>query len=218
MRTSSTSISAPSEPQGGIIANLLNLPGEPPVELNVSGSGPAADWSGSGTFAVDGVVVTRVEGRHQLTDMGNAIEAKGDGEFDRFVPEMLRPLLSGKTVFDFAGTALTDGGVDVDRATIESNALTGSATGVVDPAGLSDFALDFRAKGEGVPLAFGTAESPIDMVVQIGHRAGARRRQRAQARHRRRSGEVVDQHGRHQRPEPRPPLRRLQHSAAARVR
>ena len=98
--------------------------------------------------------------------MGNAIEAKGDGEFERFVPEMLRPLLSGKTVFDFAGTALSNGGVDVERATIESNALTGSATGVVDPAGASDFALDFKAKGEGVPLAFGTAESPIDMVVQ----------------------------------------------------
>ena len=155
-----------AEPAGGIIANLLKLPDAPPVELAVMGSGPAADWSGSGTFAVDGVVVTRVEGRHQLTDMGSAIEARGDGEFDRFVPEMLRPLLSGRTVFDFAGTALSNGGLDVDRATIESNTLTGSATGVVDPAGASDFALDFKAKGEGVPLAFGTAESPIDMVVR----------------------------------------------------
>ncbi len=98
-----------SEPQGGILANLLKLPGEPPVEINVSGSGPAADWSGSGTFAVDGTVVTRVEGRHQFTDQGSAIEAKGDGDFERFMPEDLRPLLSGNSSFDFAGTLTSRG-------------------------------------------------------------------------------------------------------------
>ncbi len=92
-----------SEPQGGIIANLLGLPGEPPVEINVSGSGPAANWSGSGAFAVDGNVITRVEGRHQFTSEGSAIEAKGDGDFERFMPEKLRPLLSGNSSFDFAG-------------------------------------------------------------------------------------------------------------------
>ena len=155
-----------SEPQGGIIANLMKLPGEPPVELNVTGSGPAADWAGSGTFAVDGVVVTRVEGRHQFTDKGSAIEAKGDGEFSRFVPEMLRPLLSGKTVFDIAGTATTHGGVNIERATIESNAVRGTASGMIDPEGASDFAFEVAATGDGVPLSFGTEESPIDMIVQ----------------------------------------------------
>ena len=66
-----------SEPPGGIIANLLKLPGEPPVEINVSGSGPAADWTGSGTFAVDGSVITRVDARHQLTDRGSADRGEG---------------------------------------------------------------------------------------------------------------------------------------------
>src|SRR5689334_2846172 len=33
-----------SEPAGGIIANLLRLPGAPPVEIAVSGTGPAANW------------------------------------------------------------------------------------------------------------------------------------------------------------------------------
>jgi translocation and assembly module TamB len=155
-----------SEPQGGILANLLKLPGEPPVEINVSGSGPAADWSGSGTFAVDGSVITRVEGRHQFTDRGSAIEAKGDGDFSRFMPENLRPLLAGTTNFDFAGTLTGAGGVDIERATIESSAVTGTASGTLDPEGASDFALRVEAAGEGVPLSFGTEEAPIDIVVQ----------------------------------------------------
>src|SRR5688572_6867043 len=49
-----------SEPSGGIIANLLRLPGEPAVDIKLSGSGPAEDWSGQGSFAVDGKVVTTI--------------------------------------------------------------------------------------------------------------------------------------------------------------
>ena len=155
-----------SEPQGGIIANLLKLPDAPPVAIKISGSGPVADWQGSGTFSVDGVVVTRIEGRHQLTDKGSAIEAKGDGEFQRFVPEMLQPLLSGKTVFDVAGVATSGGGVNIERASVESNSLRGSASGTIDPQGASDFALEVDATGDGVKLSFGTEESPIDIVLR----------------------------------------------------
>src|SRR5690606_10183656 len=145
-----------SEPEGGIIANLLNLPGEPPVEINVSGSGPAANWSGSGTFAVDGAVVTRVDARHQFTAGGSAVEASGDGDFERFIPEKLKPLLAGKASFDFAGLFTAGGGVDVEHASIESAAVTGAASGTLDPRGASDFALQVDARGDGVPLSFGT--------------------------------------------------------------
>ena len=48
-------------------------------------------------------VVTEVTGKRQLTDKGNRIEAKGEGDFERFVPETFRPLLAGQTTFDFAG-------------------------------------------------------------------------------------------------------------------
>ena len=70
-----------SEPQGGILANLLKLPGEPPVEINVSGSGPAADWSGSGTFAVDGTVITRVEGEAPVHRQGKRHRGEGRRRF-----------------------------------------------------------------------------------------------------------------------------------------
>lgn len=155
-----------SEPRGGIIANLLKLPNEPAVEINVSGSGPMADWFGSGTFAVDDTVITRIDARHRFTENGNAVEASGNGEFERFMPENLRPLLAGSASFDVAGTFTPEGGIAIERASIESDAIAGKASGTLDPQGMSDFALGVDAKSGGVSISFGTEDSPIDMTVQ----------------------------------------------------
>ena len=155
-----------SEPQGGIIANLLQLPGTPAVDIALSGSGPLADWNGTGSFAVDGQVVTQLSGRHRLTDKGNHFEANGDGDFARFVPDRLKPLLAGKVTFDLAGTATSDGELDIERATVESGALHGAAKGSISPAGASDFALEFTSVGPTLPLSLGSEDSPIDIELK----------------------------------------------------
>ncbi|TIV90179.1 MAG: hypothetical protein E5V74_30385, partial [Mesorhizobium sp.] len=97
----------------------------------VSGSGPLANWSGVGTFMVDGQIISQLTGRHQLTDKGHRIEAKGDGQFEAFLPEKIKSLFAGKTSFDVAGTATTAGGVDIEQAIIESDSVHGTATGKV---------------------------------------------------------------------------------------
>ena len=173
-----------SEPQGGIIANLLKLPGEPPVEINVSGSGPAADWSGSGTFAVDGTVVTRVEGRHQFTDKGSAIEAKGDGDFERFVPEDLRPLLSGNSSFDFAGIADL-GGRRRHRAR-DDREQCGEGHGVrhARPGRRQRLRAAGRCGGRGRAAFLRHRGQPDRHGGAIGLDPGDRRRARAEPRHR----------------------------------
>ncbi|RJT41706.1 translocation/assembly module TamB [Mesorhizobium waimense] len=155
-----------SEPAGGIIANLLKLPDAPPVDIIVSGTGPLANWSGIGTFVVDGQIVTQLTGRHQLSDQGNHVEAKGDGDFGRFLPEKLKPLFAGKTSFDLAGTATPAGGVDIERATIESDAVHGTAAGRVDPKGASDLSVEIAAKGEPVVLDVGTKAQPVTVAVK----------------------------------------------------
>ncbi|CAN7517378.1 translocation/assembly module TamB domain-containing protein [Mesorhizobium sp. LjNodule214] len=155
-----------SEPAGGIIANLLKLPDAPPVDIIVSGTGPLANWSGIGTFVVDGQIVTQLTGRHQLSDQGNHVEAKGDGDFGRFLPEKLKPLFVGKTSFDLAGTATPAGGVDIERATIESDAVHGTAAGRVDPKGASDLSVELAAKGEPVLLDVGTKAQPVTVAVK----------------------------------------------------
>ncbi|PBC12351.1 translocation/assembly module TamB domain-containing protein [Mesorhizobium sp. WSM3859] len=155
-----------SEPSGGIIANLLKLPDAPPVNIVVSGSGPLANWSGVGTFMVDGRIVSQLTGRHQLTDKGHRIEAKGDGEFEGFLPEKIKALFAGKTSFDLAGTATASGGVDIEQATIESDSVHGAATGNVDPKGASDLSIELSAKDKPVTVDVGNSAVPILVAVE----------------------------------------------------
>ena len=155
-----------SEPAGGIIANLLNLPDAPPVDITIAGSGPLADWAGKGTFAVGGEVVTQLSARHRLTDKGNHIEASGDGDFARFVPMRVKPLLAGKVTFTLAGTATDTGGIEIERAQVDSDVLSGTAKGTINPAGASDFALEFNSAGPTLPLSLGSEESPIDLELK----------------------------------------------------
>lgn len=154
-----------SEPAGGIIANLLNLPDAPPVDIVVTGTGPVANWSGIGTFVVDGQIVTQLTGRHQLTDKGNYVEAKGDGDFQRFIPDNIKPLFTGKTSFDLAGTAIVTGGVEVERANIDSDAVHGTAAGIIDPNGASDLSVELAAKGPPIVLSLGTAAQPVTVAI-----------------------------------------------------
>ncbi len=106
-----------SEPQGGILANLLQLPGEPPVEISVTGSGPAANWSGSGTFAVDGdghYPRRRAPPVHRSRQRD-----RGDGL------GRVRALHAGKSAsaaggqrqLDIAATLTGAGGIEISRAT-----------------------------------------------------------------------------------------------------
>ncbi|RWJ48322.1 MAG: translocation/assembly module TamB, partial [Mesorhizobium sp.] len=154
-----------SEPAGGIIANLLKLPDAPPVNVVVTGTGPVANWSGIGTFVVDGQIVTQLTGRHQLTDKGNYVEAKGDGDFQRFLPDNLKSLFAGKTSFDLAGTAIVTGGVEVERASIDSDAVHGTAAGIIDPNGASDLSVELAAKGPPIVLSLGTAVQPVTVAI-----------------------------------------------------
>lgn len=155
-----------SEPAGGIIANMLALPGKPAVELVVSGAGPATKWSGKATFAVDGQIVTRVDAVHSQTSRGRRIEAKGDGQFERFLPASVRPLAAGASTFDFAGTLLAQGGLELDAASFRSAAATVSGRGTVDPQGGSDFALELATVAGPVRLTFGEGEEPVSLALR----------------------------------------------------
>ena len=155
-----------SEPAGGIIANLLKLPDAPPVDIAVKGSGPLADWSGTGTFSVAGRVVTQLSARYQSTDAGNRIEAKGGGEFERFLPDMLKPLLAGQSAFDIAATATGTGGVEIEHADIDSDAIHASAKGAFDPQAAADISLKIAAKDAPVVLSLPTGGAPVTVAVK----------------------------------------------------
>jgi translocation and assembly module TamB len=142
------------------------LPDAPPVDIAVKGGGPLADWSGTGTFSVAGKVVTRLAGRHQVTDAGNRIEVKGGGEFERFLPDVVKPLLAGHAAFDIAGTATKTGGVEIERADIDSDAIHASAKGAFDPQAAADISLKIAAKDAPVVLSLPTGGAPVTVAVK----------------------------------------------------
>jgi translocation and assembly module TamB len=155
-----------SEAAGGILANLLKLPGAPPVEVNVTGKGPIADWKGDARLAVDGAVVTRLSATHRVVDGARQITAKGTGEFERFLPASLAPLLAGSADIDAAAVLGADGSIGIDHADIRSAAISASARGSIDPKGASDFVLQADATNGAVELTFGSGDDPASLLFK----------------------------------------------------
>ena len=155
-----------SEPADGVVASLLRLPGAPAVAFSLTGKGPADDWKGEGSFSVDGEIVTTLKGGYRLADGRRNVAVEGKGSFERFVPGMLRPLLSGDTVFDVDVALGAAGGIEVERATLESAAATVQASGSIDPQRGSDLALDLAARGAPVTLSAGTGADAVSVSIE----------------------------------------------------
>ena len=56
-----------SEPENGMLARLLRLPGEPAVDIRLTGDGPLSQWNGKVTAAVADNPVLELDGRHDLS-------------------------------------------------------------------------------------------------------------------------------------------------------
>ncbi|AYD02776.1 translocation/assembly module TamB domain-containing protein [Neorhizobium sp. NCHU2750] len=125
-----------SEPQGGLLARLLRLPGAPAVQLALDGEGPLSNWAGKLTGQVDGQPVISVDGRHVLVDnSGHQIEIKGGGQLATLMPPALRDLFDGTTDIDIAATYSKSGRIDFQRGQLTSGAVRLSAKGAWDPKG-----------------------------------------------------------------------------------
>ena len=155
-----------SEPAGGVIANLLALPGRPGVAFSAEGSGPVSNWTGKASFSVDGKVAASLTGRHQFTDAGSRIEAKGNGDFSPFLPNSVAGIARGTTGFEFAGTLGEANAIEIETARLESDALVATASGSFDPKGVSDLSAEARAQQGSVGLAFGEGSSRVGIEFQ----------------------------------------------------
>jgi translocation and assembly module TamB len=155
-----------SEPEGGVIANLLRLPGAPPVSIAVEGSGPASDWRGQGAIAVSEAVVAKFNGRHQFVEGGSRVELKAEGSLAQFLPETFRGLAEGQTTIDFAGTLGTNGLIAVEKAELASQAVRARSSGTINPDGVSDFILSASAASDPVVLSFGAGVDTVTLALR----------------------------------------------------
>lgn len=154
-----------NEPAGGVVANMLRLPGAPPVSIAVEGNGPASNWQVQGAIAVDEQVAVKLSGTHRFVENGSRIDFTGEGAFAQFLPENLRPVAEGQTAIKFAGTISNDGAIDVEDATLASQTLEAKASGRIDPRAESDFSLHAQSIGQPVALSFGEGVDRVTVAV-----------------------------------------------------
>lgn len=125
-----------SEPQGGLLARLLRLPGAPAVQLALDGEGPLSNWAGKLNGSVDGQPVIAIDGKHVLVDNGaHRVEILGGGQLATLMPPAFRQLFDGTTDINIAATYAPSGRVDIERGNLDSGALKIAAKGAWDPRG-----------------------------------------------------------------------------------
>ncbi len=116
-----------SEPANGIVANLLNIDGRPPVDLTLKGAGPldelkvdlALDTNGSRTLT--GEFALNRQG--QAPDGGRVFSARFNGPIAVLVPPVFRDFFGAETVLSADGFLKDAGGFRLDDLALNSAAL-----------------------------------------------------------------------------------------------
>ncbi len=147
-----------NEPEGGLLANLLRLPGAPAVSIDLNGDGPLSDWTGKLVGSVGGNQVLTLDGRHSLASDGTRrITLQGGGEPDRLLPPLMRQLFTGETKIDLATSISPEGRISVESGNLETGALILTASGSIDPQGQNDLTANL----------IGT-NGPVDVRLPLG--------------------------------------------------
>ena len=150
-----------SEPENGMLARLLRLPGEPAVDIRLTGDGPLSQWNGKVTAAVGGNLVLELDGRHDLSTAGlHTVTLNGGGTFDALLPPQFRPLFAGTTAIDL--TVATDGSdvLRIENGAISTGAFRLDASGQATTRGENDLQATLKGADGPLDLTLPMAESP----------------------------------------------------------
>ncbi|AWN55002.1 translocation/assembly module TamB domain-containing protein [Methylobacterium sp. 17Sr1-1] len=136
---------AHDEPAGGLAARLMNLPGLPPVSLDLDGKGTLDSWNagllfkaGEGIGADGKARIDRVgTERRMVLDLASRVEG--------LMPGPLAAVFSGTTRLDGALRFADAGAVQVDRFELTSRTARLALNGGVDAARNADLTLQARA-------------------------------------------------------------------------
>lgn len=133
------------EPAGGVIARLANIPGLPPVDLDVDGDGSLDNFASriqlaaGATIGANGDVTLRREtgGRRLDIDLSARIEG--------LLPPAAQPLFAGGALAQGALHLREDGGYQFERVGVESDVARLEIDGLVDAAKVADLRISGRA-------------------------------------------------------------------------
>lgn len=115
------------EAAGGLIGQVMKLPGRPPVVLTAQGAGPVDNFAADLKLATDGT--ERVQGRVELTGDGEGdaqaivFSARVNGDLRPLLAEEYRAFFGAKSSFDLTGRREADGRFDVDHIALAADAV-----------------------------------------------------------------------------------------------
>jgi translocation and assembly module TamB len=134
-----------TEPANGVTANLLNLEGRPPVDLTLTGGGPLDDLNVALALDTDEGRVLSGELQLRATGDGRTFNADLDGPISALIAPAYRGFFGNRTTLLAEGFLPEDGGIQLDRLTLDSGTLELQASARTAPDGfLTALDLDGR--------------------------------------------------------------------------
>ena len=123
-----------SEPAGGVMAGLLNLPGRPSVSLTLKGAGPLSDFAADLALSTDGV--SRLTGRTTIArdNEGYRFGSALAGDLAALVQPDYALYLAGQSTLELSGRVEDSGPISIDKLALAAPVLTlqGSAALAAD--------------------------------------------------------------------------------------
>lgn len=143
-----------TEESDGVISNLLNLSGDPSVDLSLEAQGTFDDWTGEFTLDLD--KKRTLAGAAQSVSDGSMLRVTvdGGGNVGRLLPAAVGDLFAGDTQL-IASIAIDkeEGRADVQRVRLDNDAFQLSLSGPLDFSGdQNNLVLSLRSKDLGQPV------------------------------------------------------------------
>ena len=111
------------EPEGGLVSKLLNIEGEPAIDLALTGAGPLDNVDV--TFSLDAAGDRIAGGTVALraVDAGLRFDADFAGGLEPLIPAEYRDFFAGQSAITAQGVTRTGGGLNLDGFAVRNDAL-----------------------------------------------------------------------------------------------
>ncbi|MFC6486948.1 translocation/assembly module TamB domain-containing protein [Nitratireductor sp. GCM10026969] len=155
-----------SSPENGVVANMLNIEGRPPLSLTLAGSGPVENLDLSLAMTVDDEPTLSGIARFRGDPEGLGFDIDVGGPIVRLVPTRFRGFFGEETTLQASGMSKNAGGLRLDTFDLVSAALQINATAETASDGfLTTLTLDAEIadpQGERVLLPVRGGETFVD--------------------------------------------------------
>lgn len=151
------------EPAGGILARLANLPGLPPVKLDLAGTGPLDDWRGRVAFDAGPDINARGEAFLARDNQIRRLALNLDARIENLLPPAASAVFAGDTRLTGSLVFGDDGGYAIENFRLGSRLAELTLGGHLTAAQQ----LDLRVQARALPNAAGATERGATRIGRL---------------------------------------------------